>query len=159
MQPTKTVEVMVGLFVAMGLVALFFLAMKVSNLSDLGAGDKGYRVTARFENSGGLKVRAPVTVSGVKIGRVRAIYYDEEIYQAVVELQINPEFTHLPVDTTASVYTAGLLGEQYISLSPGGDEDYLKEGDEIELTQSAVILEEVLSKFLYSQAEGSAEGG
>ncbi len=155
MQHSKTLALGVGLFVFIGIGALFFLAMQVSNLSSLD-NSKGYRLTAKFENVGGLKVRSPVTVSGVRIGRISDISYDKNSYQAVVAMRINPYYDTLPADTSASIYTAGLLGEQYIGLEPGGDDDFLKDGDEFELTQSALVLEEIIGQFLFSKAEDSA---
>ena len=121
---SKTVEIGVGVFVALGLAALLMLAMKVSNLAELTAAD-GYRLTARFDNIGGLKVRAPVTMSGVRIGRVTDIDFDDKTYEAVVGFSVNPRYARIPLDTSASIYTAGLLGEQYIGLEAGGDEDFL----------------------------------
>ena len=151
MRQNKTLEMMVGLFVAGGLAALFVLAMKVSNLSQLNQGD-GYSVIARFENIGGLKVRSPVKVGGVRIGRVADIGYDNERYQAVVTLQLDDKYNQFPEDTSASVFTAGLLGEQYIALEPGGAEEFLQQGSEIDITQSAVIVEQLISKFLFNKA-------
>ena len=153
MMQSKTVEIAVGVFVALGLGALFVLAMQVSNLSNLG-GDGGYEVRAGFDNIGGLKVRSPVTVAGVRVGRVAAIDYNPETYQAEVVLRIDPRFDSFPLDTSASIFTSGLLGEQYIALDPGGDIDYLRDGDRITLTQSALVLEQLIGKFLFSQAEG-----
>jgi phospholipid/cholesterol/gamma-HCH transport system substrate-binding protein len=113
-------------------------------------------VTAHFENIGGLKVRSPVTVGGVRVGRVSAIDYDTQRYEAVVSLELDRKYDNFPDDTSASIYTAGLLGEQYIGLEPGGSPDVLVDGAEIELTQSALIMEKLVSKFLFSKA---AEGG
>jgi phospholipid/cholesterol/gamma-HCH transport system substrate-binding protein len=152
---SKTVEVGVGLFVALGLAALLMLAMKVSNLAELTAPD-GYQVTARFDNIGGLKVRAPVTMAGVRIGRVTEIGFDDNTYEAVVRFSVNPRYVRIPMDTSASIFTAGLLGEQYIGLEAGGDEEFLTGGGEITLTQSAIVLEQVIGQFLYNKA---AEGG
>jgi phospholipid/cholesterol/gamma-HCH transport system substrate-binding protein len=149
---SKNIEVTVGLFVVVGLAALLMLAMKVSNLSDL-SGDTGYEVTARFNNIGGLKVRSAVTIAGVKIGRVSDIAFDPKNYQALVTMRIRPEFATIPLDTSASIFTAGLLGEQYVALGAGGDERNLSDGSEIRLTQSAVVLEELISQFLYSQGD------
>lgn len=143
---------MVGAFMAAGMVALFFLAMQVSNLSASGSGD-GYQLIARFDNVGSLNVRSPVTMAGVRIGRVRAIEFDSDTYEAVVTLGIEARFDRIPDDTFAKVFTAGLLGEQYIGLDPGGSEDYLADGDEISLTQSALVLEEIIGQFLFSKAE------
>ena len=154
MNTTRTVEIGVGLFVAAGLAALFVLAMKVSNLSAFNSAG-GYEIMARFENIGGLKVRAPVTAGGVRVGRVAAIGYDSERYEAVVRLAIDPAFDRLPRDTSASIFTAGLLGEQYVGLEPGGDMEVLGQGSEIMLTQSALVLEQLIGQFLFSKA---AEG-
>ena len=153
MGSSRVVETVVGLFIIVGIASLFFLAMQVSNLGSLNA-DDGFVIKARFDNISGLKVRSPVSVSGVTIGRVKAIYYDTDVYRAVVEMLIEPRYTSLPLDTTASIFTAGLLGEKYIGLDPGGDEEYLKDGDMIEFTQPALVLEEVVGKFLFSKAQG-----
>lgn len=148
-----TVEILVGLFVVAGLAALFMLAMKVSNITTL-TDENGYEVTAYFDNVGGLKVRSQVTASGVTVGRVAAIRYDDKMFEALVTLKLNRNF-HLPVDSSASIFTSGLLGEQYVSLEPGGSEENLKQGDRIKLTQSALILEQVIGRVLFSKA---AEG-
>jgi phospholipid/cholesterol/gamma-HCH transport system substrate-binding protein len=155
---SKNIEVTVGLFVVVGLAALLMLAMKVSNLSDL-SGEQGYEVKARFDNIGGLKVRSPVTIAGVKIGRVSTIEFDQKSYQALVTIRIRPEFASIPLDSSASIFTAGLLGEQYVALLAGGDERNLVEGSDIRLTQSAIVLEELIGQFLYSQGntQGSAK--
>ncbi len=151
---SRTVEIWVGVFIAAGLAALFMLAMQVSNLSTF-TDDAGYRITARFENIGGLKVRAPVTVAGVRVGRVVGIAYDGEAFEAVVTMQVNSAYDQLPSDTSASILTAGLLGEQYIGLDPGGSLENLGDGDRIQLTQSALVLEKIIGQFLFSKA---AEG-
>lgn len=156
MHNSKALEIIVGLFVVLGLAALFMLAMKVSNLSTF-AGDDGYDVTARFENIGGLKVRSPVTVAGVRVGRVSNISFDNNTFEAVVTMNIGKSYNSLPSDTSASIFTAGLLGEQYVSLEPGGNDKSLQSGSEIRLTQSAIVLEQVIGQFLYSQAEGGGE--
>lgn len=148
---TRGMEIGVGAFVALGLAALLVLAMKVSNLAELSGGD-GYTVDARFDNVGGLKVRSPVTMAGVRVGRVENIRYDSEGYVAVVTMGIDAAFDKIPTDSSASIFTAGLLGEQYIGIEPGGEEAFLTEGGEIELTQSAIVLEQVIGQFLYSQA-------
>ncbi|MGD8998836.1 MAG: outer membrane lipid asymmetry maintenance protein MlaD [Granulosicoccaceae bacterium] len=153
MQKTRTIEIIVGLFIALGLAALFMLAMKVSNLAAF-TDEDGYMVTARFENIGGLKERSPVTVAGVRIGRVTAIEFDNETFEAVVTLNISPQYNRLPEDTFASIFTAGLLGEQYVGLEPGGSDKNLKDGSVIRQTQSAIVLEQIIGQFLYSQAEG-----
>lgn len=151
---TRTMELSVGVFVALGLAALLMLAMKVSNLSRLTEGD-GYLITARFANIGGLKVRAPVTMAGVRIGRVTAISFDDETYEALVGMTIDKQYSRLPQDTSASIYTAGLLGEQYVSLEPGGEEQFLTDGGEIRLTQPALVLERLVGQFLFSKTAGS----
>ncbi len=151
MMQVRTVEIWVGLFVAAGLAALFMLAMQVSNLTVV-SGESGYLVKARFENVSGLKVRSPVTVAGVRVGRVTDIRYDNDSYQAVVSMRIGSEYDKLPLDTTASVLTSGLVGEKYVGLEPGGDMEMLKNGDEIKLTQSSLVLEQMIGKFLFSKA-------
>lgn len=153
MKQSKAVEIGVGLFVVAGMAALFMLAMKVSNLSTSTSGES-YTITAAFENIGGLKVRSPVTVSGVRVGRVDDISYDFETYEAVVRLRIGNAYDKFPEDTTASIFTAGLLGEQYIALEPGGSEDNIRPGDRIQLTQSALVLEQMIGQFLYNTAAG-----
>jgi phospholipid/cholesterol/gamma-HCH transport system substrate-binding protein len=147
----RTVEIGVGLFVALGIAALFMLAMQVSNMSSI-TRNESYVITAAFENIGGLKVRSPVTVSGVRVGRVDAIDYDMHSYEAVVSLRIDDNYDTFPEDTSASIFTAGLLGEQYIALEPGGSINNLKPGDRIQLTQSALVMEQVIGQFLYSSA-------
>ena len=132
--------------------------MQVSNLAELRTAQDSYLLTARFENIGALKVRAPVSMAGVKVGRVSQIRFDHKTYQAIVEMRIDPAYNTLPEDTSASILTSGLLGEQYIGLSPGGSEDYLKDGDQLDLTQSAIILEQVISRFLFNKAESGGSG-
>lgn len=144
---TRAIEILVGVFVAAGFAALFTLAMQVSNLSTLNETD-GYRITAYFENIGGLKVRSPVTVSGVRVGRVSSIHYNSNQYQAEVVLVIEASQDYFPIDTSASIFTSGLLGEQYIALEPGAEEQLLKNGDTLQYTQSAMILERLISRVL-----------
>lgn len=153
MNSKRSTEILVGLFVAAGIAALFVLAMKVSNLGDF-SDDQGYEVIANFQNIGGLKPRSPVTMAGVRVGRVTGISLDPDTYDAKVAINIYRQYDNIPVDTSASIFTAGLLGEQYISLSPGADDFYLEDGDVIDLTQPAVVLEQVIGQFLYSTAEG-----
>lgn len=147
MSNRKTVEVWVGIFVAAGVFALGVLAFRVGNLTTTDVAD-GYRVEARFENIGSLKVRSAVTLAGVRIGRVTAIHSDPDSFQAVVLLNIDGRYRNLPTDSSASILTAGLLGDQYIGLEPGGAEDYLKEGSRIKLTQSAMVLEKLIGRLL-----------
>lgn len=151
MRQSKGLETVVGLFVAAGVAALLVLAMKVSNLAVFTQAD-AYHVTARFDNIGGLKVRSPVTMAGVTVGRVSGIGFDEQRYEAVVTLAIEPRYTRIPTDTTASILTSGLLGEQYVGLEAGAEEHYLKDGDEIHLTQSALVLEKLIGQFLFQKA-------
>ncbi len=143
----RFLEVSVGLFVLLGIAALFYLAVQVSNIAEYRDSDT-YEVLAYFDNIGGLKVRAPITVSGVRVGRVADIAYDPERFQARVTLAIQSDHDHLPADTQASIFTAGLLGEQYIGLEPGGDFEMLQAGDEILFTQSALVLENMIGRFL-----------
>lgn len=142
---------------AAGFVALFFLAMQVSNLSTTSNGD-GYEIIARFDNIGSLKEKAPVTMAGVRIGRVSKIRFDARTYEAVVTMNIEDRYNFIPEDTFAKIFTAGLLGEQYVGLDPGGSEVYLKAGDEISLTQSSLVLEEIIGQFLFNQAEEGSNG-
>jgi len=149
---TRKIEILVGLFVAAAIVAFFMLAMNVSNMSSY-TGDKGYEIKAHFDNIGGLKVRSPVSASGVTVGRISSIEYSSESYEAIVSMKIESQYDKFPLDTAASVLTSGLLGEQYVGLDPGAEEDYLKQGDLIELTQSAIVLEQIIGQFLYSQSD------
>jgi phospholipid/cholesterol/gamma-HCH transport system substrate-binding protein len=153
MMQKKSTEITVGMFVAAGIAALFMLAMKVSNLAEFSEKD-GYKVVAEFENIGGLKVRSAVTMAGVRVGRVANIGLDPESYNARVTLNLYSEFSNIPTDSSASIFTAGLLGEQYIGLEAGAEEEFLQDGDVLELTQSALVLEQVIGQFLFSKAEG-----
>ncbi|HEV59207.1 MAG TPA: outer membrane lipid asymmetry maintenance protein MlaD [Phycisphaerales bacterium] len=147
METTRKIEILVGIFIAAGFAALFMLAMQVSNLSSF-QNTAGYQVTAQFDNIGGLKVRSPVTVSGVRVGRVTAIRYDPESFRAEVTMTLDAKHDYLPMDTIASIYTSGLLGEQYVALEPGAEMEVLKDGDRVEFTQSALVLEEMVSRLL-----------
>lgn len=151
MYASRTAELWVGVFVLAGVAALFALAMKVSNIAAF-QGDNGYEIVARFQNIGGLTERAPVTLGGVQIGRVKSIELDRQTFQARVVMSINAAYDNLPEDTSASILTSGLLGEQYVGLEPGGMEATLNDGDEIMLTQSALVLEKIISQFLYRTA-------
>lgn len=152
----RTVEIAVGLFILAGMAALLVLALKVSNLGAFTGAVKGYHVIAKFENVGGLKPRSPVTIAGVLVGRVESIGFDEASQQALVKLNISNEYK-LTADTSASIFTAGLLGEQYLGLEPGGDERMLKDGDEIKLTQSALVLEQLIGQFIFNKAAEGAK--
>jgi phospholipid/cholesterol/gamma-HCH transport system substrate-binding protein len=147
---SKTAEVSVGLFVAIGLGALFFLALNVSNFSQFQA-TESYKVTARFENIGGLKPRSTVSMGGVKVGQVNAIALDPETFEAIVTLEIDSRYKVFPKDSSASILTSGLLGEQFIGLEAGGEEEFLNDGDEIRLTEPALSLEKVIGQFIFSQ--------
>lgn len=144
---TKSTEILVGLFMAIGLASLFMLAMKVSNLN-IYNNDEGYEIIANFDDISGLKVKSPVTMSGVRIGRVSDITFDSEIFEAVVKIRIESQYKALPKDSSASIYTAGLLGEKYIGLEAGGDEENLQQGDKLKLTQSSLVLEKLISRFV-----------
>ncbi len=154
MDNSRIVEIWVGVFVAVGLGVLFLLAMQVSNLAEFREQKTGYRLTAHFSNIGTLKVRSPVKIAGVTVGRVAAIRLDPEQYQAVVEMRIQSQYK-LPDDSIASIYTSGLLGEQYVAIEAGGSPEFLEDGDEIEITQSALVLEELIGKFLVKATEES----
>ena len=153
---TRTIEIWVGVFIAAGLAALFMLAMKVSNLSTYQV-EEGYELVARFEDISGLKERSPVTVAGVRIGRVKQIRFDDQTLQAVVVMEIDPRHDKLPKDTSASIYTSGLLGEKYVGLDPGGDMENLKQGDEIQLTQDSLVLEKLVGQFVASFIDNKSE--
>ncbi|NYT76148.1 outer membrane lipid asymmetry maintenance protein MlaD [Alcaligenaceae bacterium] len=157
MKREKT-DFLVGLFVLLGIIALAFMALQAGNMSSFSFTRSTYAVHGYFDNLGGLKVRAPVKISGVVVGRVSDIAFDNKRYQAKVTLDLEEPY-HFPSDSSASILTSGLLGEQYIGLTPGGEDKMLKQGSEIPYTQSAVVLEELISKFLYSSAgsEGSAK--
>jgi len=184
MMTTRSVEIWVGIFVAAGLAALFMLAMKVSNLSAYND-ENGYEVTARFEDASGLKVRSPVTMAGVTLGRVTAIEFDKNSFQALVTMRINSRYDTLPDGTSANIYTAGLLGEKYVGLLPGSASDpceeeklqaelegrepdlaglecgagYLAQGSRIKLTQGSLVLEKLIAQFISSfmDKEGEAK--
>lgn len=147
-------DLWVGFFVAIGFAALIFLALKVGNLSSSTLSNETYAVTAQFDNIGGLKMRAPVKSAGVVVGRVAEISFDSQTYMAAVTVNIDSRY-QFPKDTFASILTSGLLGEQYVGLEVGGDSNMLKNGDKISKTQSAVVIEKLISQFLFDKA---AEG-
>ena len=149
-----TMDLWVGIFVAIGIGAVLFLALKVGNLVDIGS-TPGYRIEARFDNIGGLKQRAPVKAAGIVVGRVEGVRLDPQTYQAVVTMKID-EGQKFSADTIASILTSGLLGEVYVGLDAGGDTKMLGEGGRIAKTQSAVVLEKLIGQFLFDKA---AEGG
>lgn len=160
MRQTRAIELGTGLFVLLGFAALFFLVTQITN-REFGLGEEGYRLTATFDQIGGLKAGAKVSMSGVTIGRVESIGYDFDQYRARVTLRIDPSFDRIPDDSEASILTSGLLGGQYLGIGPGGSETFFRDGDQIHFTQSAVVLENLISKFLFSRAaeEGRPEEG
>jgi phospholipid/cholesterol/gamma-HCH transport system substrate-binding protein len=147
----KGVDILVGLFVLLGFAALVFLAMRAGNMSSSVGLNDTYTVSARFDNIGGLKPRAAVRSAGVVVGRVASVTLDSDSYEAVVRIDIDQRY-RFPKDTSAKILTAGLLGEQYIGLEPGGDTAFLETGGRITLTQSAVVLENIIGQMLYSRA-------
>lgn len=152
----KTIDVWVGLFVILGLAALVFLALKAGNMSTISF-EKTYAVSAKFDNIGGLKPQAPVKSAGVVVGRVGGIQFDDKTFQALVTLQLEAGYK-FPKDSSLKILTAGLLGEQYIGIEPGGDLNNLANGDRISRTQSATVLEDLINRFIYSKAaESTAE--
>jgi phospholipid/cholesterol/gamma-HCH transport system substrate-binding protein len=155
MMERTTMDLWVGIFAAAGVAAIMGLAMKVGNLTSSSIGET-YTVTAAFENIGGLKPRAPVKSAGVVVGRVDNIQFDSTTYEANVTIKVDKRYP-FPKDTFANIYTAGLLGEQYVGLEAGGDPDTLKNGDKIAHTQDAVVLEKMISQFLYNKASESKD--
>ncbi len=153
----RGIETMVGLFVLLGFVAIGYLALKAANLSAMTVGET-YMVTARFDNIGGLKPRAPVKSAGVTVGRIGSISLDSKTFQGLVTIELEKRYA-FPKDTSAAILTAGLLGDQYVGLNPGGDDANLGQGDTIRMTQSAVVLENLISGFLYNKAAEAPNGG
>jgi phospholipid/cholesterol/gamma-HCH transport system substrate-binding protein len=169
MRPTSTVELSTGMFVLLGFAALFFMVTQITN-RELSASGKSYEVMAQFENIGSLKPGAAVSMAGVTVGRVETIGYDQQQYKAVVRMRINSQYDRIPKDSDASIMTSGLLGGQYVGITPGGAEEYLKQGDRIEFVQDAFVLENLInqlaSTFLRRDQgsapdsnEGGSEGG
>ncbi len=151
----RLLDLWVGFFVVFGFAAVLFLALRVGNMSSANFADT-YQLTARFDNIGGLKVRGPVKSAGVVVGRVTDIRFDPQTYEALVTVTIDSRY-QFPKDTFASILTAGLLGEQYIGLDAGGDEKVLKAGDTFVKTQSAVVLEKLISQFMFNKASETPE--
>jgi phospholipid/cholesterol/gamma-HCH transport system substrate-binding protein len=151
----KTIDIWVGLFVLLGLAALVFLALKAGNMSTLSFGQT-YPITGKFDNIGGLKPQAPVKSAGVVVGRVGEIRFDDKNYSAMVTLEMNSVYK-FPKDSSLKILTAGLLGEQYIGIEPGGDTNNLVAGDRITRTQSAAVLEDLINQFIYSKAADGKE--
>jgi phospholipid/cholesterol/gamma-HCH transport system substrate-binding protein len=150
----KSIETLVGFFVLLGMLGLVFLAMKAANLGNVGGGDT-YTLSAAFDNIGGLKVRAPVRTAGVTVGRVTRIALDGKTFKGMVTMEVERGY-QFPKDTAAKILTAGLLGDQYVGLEPGGDDNNLAAGDMVPQTQSAVVLENLIGQFLSGKAEAPA---
>ncbi len=152
----KSLDVWVGLFVVIGVAAILFLALKVGNLSSMSFGP-GYTLVARFDNIGGLKPRAAIKSAGVVVGRVESIGFDDKTFQATVTMRMQAD-VQFPKDSSAKILTSGLLGEQYIGIEPGGDTKNFAEGDRIKSTQSAIVLESLISQFLFNKAAEGSKG-
>lgn len=153
----RSMDILVGLFVLAGIGALFFLALRAANLGSFVVRD-GYELVANFDNIGGLKERAPVRSAGVVVGRVDTIDFDTKRFQADVRLSMDSRY-RFPKDSSIKILTAGLLGEQYIGIEAGADDKMLGNGDKVTLTQSAVVLENLISQFLYGRASDGDSGG
>ena len=156
MQQTRSVEIGTGLFVLLGMSSLFFLTTQTTGGDDFQA-QSVYTFEARFENLGSLRERAPVTMSGVTIGRVTKVMFDPESLEAVVNFVIDDRFDQIPEDSDASILTSGILGSQYIGLQAGGSDMYLEDGSEIMITQSAIVLENLIGKFLVNAGSKKEE--
>jgi|SRR5579871_566438 len=161
MRANPALEIGTGLFVLLGFAALLFLTTQLpASGIRLGAAKAGYHVTAEFDDIGDLKVGSQITMSGVRIGEVSSIRYDSKIYKAVVGLRIDPQYKQIPDDSFASIQTQGLLGGKYIGISPGGSDQYLKDGSTIDQTQSAIVLENIINKFFANySSKGSGDSG
>jgi len=147
-------EFWVGFFVLIGILALLIMSFRVGNLGAQDSSD-GYEITAKFQDVGGLTAKSPVRMAGVTIGRVTNISIDPDDYEAIVSMQIFGDHKNLPLDTSASILTSGLLGSQFIGLEPGGDEEFLEQGSEIEYTQAALVLEKLIGRFITSFSANS----
>ena len=152
MQKYRSLEIMVGFFIVLGFAAALFMALQAANLGSFSFGHKTYAVTADFDNIGGLKARAAVKSAGVVVGRVRSVVFDPGTFQARVTMDMDAQYP-FPDDSSAKILTSGLLGEQYVGIEAGADDKNLEEGSVIRRTQSAVVLENLISQFLYSKAE------
>jgi phospholipid/cholesterol/gamma-HCH transport system substrate-binding protein len=160
MQNNRTLEIGTGLFVLLGFAALLFLTTQLPASGVKFGGQKaGYHLSAEFDNIGDLKVGSPVTMSGVRVGEVSSIRFDSKVYKAVVSMRIDPQYNEIPEDSFASIQTEGLLGGKYVGISPGGLDTYLKDGTNIEQTQSAIVLESLINKFFASFASRSNDSG
>jgi phospholipid/cholesterol/gamma-HCH transport system substrate-binding protein len=157
MRPSRTIDISTGLFVLLGFAAILFLVTQITN-REFSLRSDSYRLKAQFENVSGLKPGAPVSMAGVTIGRVESIVYDMDLFKAVVTLRIDTRYDRIPNDSDASILTAGLLGGQYVGISPGGSDESFRDGDRVEFVQDAIVLENLISKYLFSQA-GSKDRG
>ncbi len=156
MKINQSVELTSGLFMLLGLAALLFLAFEATDVGSFG--DEGsYQITARFTNVGDLKPRAPVAVAGVNIGTIDSIELEPDSYEAIVTMTISSLYNEIPDDTSASIYTKGILGDKFIELEPGGSIDYLQDGDELYISNSAVVLEKLVSKYLFDSDSSEDE--
>lgn len=151
MRSSRAIDVSTGLFVLLGFAAIVFLVTQITN-REFSLRSESYRLQAQFENVGGLKAGAPVSMAGVTIGRVESIGYDMNLFKAVATLRIDSRYDQIPNDSDASILTAGLLGGQYIGITPGGSEEPFRDGDQVEFVQDAIVLENLISKYLFSQA-------
>ncbi|HKQ82238.1 MAG TPA: outer membrane lipid asymmetry maintenance protein MlaD [Steroidobacteraceae bacterium] len=158
MQANRAIEISTGLFVLLGLAALFFMVTQITN-RQLSTNGKSYAVQAQFENIGSLKVGAPVSMAGVTVGRVESIGFDQNVYKAVVKLRINSTYNRIPKDSDAAIQTSGLLGGQYIGITAGGDEAFLKQGDRIEFVQDAFVLENLINQLVATFMNRNQESG
>lgn len=156
MQNNRKLEFFVGLFLLLGFAAALFMALQSANLGSFSFGHKTYVISADFDNIGGLKPRSAVKSAGVVVGRVQSVVFDPETFQARVTMEMDAKYP-FPTDSSAKILTSGLLGEQYVGIEPGADEANLENGSTIRRTQSAVVLESLISQFLYSKAEGGAK--
>ena len=151
MRSSRAIDVSTGLFVLLGFAAIVFLVTQITN-REFSLRSESYRLQAQFENVGGLKAGAPVSMAGVTIGRVESIGYDMDLFKAVATLRIDSRYDQIPNDSDASILTAGLLGGQYIGITPGGSDEPFQDGDQVEFVQDAIVLENLISKYLFSQA-------
>ena|SRR5690242_14802495 len=156
MKQTRTIEIVTGAFIILGLVALYVIATSATNIGSYGD-NKGYVVTAEFNNIGGLKPRAAVTMAGVAIGRVTDIKLDSKSFAALVTMQIDGRYNQIPDDSTASILTSGLLGEQFIGIDAGGSDKFLKQGSQIQYTQQALVLEKLIGQFLSKATDSGSK--
>lgn len=158
MRSTRTIEMSTGLFVLLGFAALFFLVTQITN-RELSIDGNSYDVEARFENIGSLKVGAAVSMAGVTVGRVQSITFDQDVYKAVVRMKIKAAYNRIPADSDASIMTSGLIGGQYVGITAGGAEEYLKNGDRIELVQDALVLENLINQLAASFSNRGSDSG